>query len=181
MKNILFVILALLLSGVYAKAQLYSSQAVEISFFSKTAVEDISAQSKMGLGVMNITTREVAFSIGNITFDFPNKLMQEHFNEKYMETEKYPSSTFKGKINEQVDLTRDGEYKVTVTGKLNIHGVEQERTLPGTILVKDGNITIQCSFKVKVADHKITIPTLVMAKIAEEIDVKLDAKLLPKK
>lgn len=181
MKNTIILIAGFVLSITLVKAQLYSSQAVELSFFSKTAVEDIQAKSVKALGVLNVNTRELAFSVGNITFDFPNKLMEEHFNEKYMETEKYPNSTFKGKINEQIDLAQNGEYKVTVTGKLNIHGVEQDRTIPGLIVVKEGVITIQSVFKVKVADHKIKIPTLVVAKIAEEIEVKLDAKLLPKK
>jgi hypothetical protein len=181
MKNTLVIIVSFLMSIGFTKAQLYSSQTVELSFFSKTPVEDIQAKSLKGLCVMNITTRELAFSVGNITFDFPNKLMEEHFNEKYMETEKFPNSTFKGKVNEQVDLSQNGEYKVTVTGKLNIHGVEQERTIPGIITVKDGVISVQCVFKVKVADHKITIPTLVVAKIAEEIEVKVNASLLPKK
>ncbi|MES2779940.1 MAG: YceI family protein, partial [Bacteroidota bacterium] len=103
------------------------------------------------------------------------------FNEKYIESEKYPKSTFKGKINEDVDLTKDGEYKVTVTGKLNIHGVELERTIPGILVVKDGVITISSKFKVKEVDHKIEIPTLVVAKIAEEIDVVIDTKLMARK
>jgi polyisoprenoid-binding protein YceI len=164
-----------------ANAQLASTSTGTISFFSSTPVEDIQAQSAKVLGVVNLQTREIAFNVVNTSFEFPNKLMQEHFNEKYMESEKYPNSTFKGKINEAIDLTKDGEYKVTVTGKLNIHGVEQERTIPGTIIVKDGLVSIVTDFKVKVADHKIEIPKLVVAKIAEEIAVKLDVKLAPKK
>jgi polyisoprenoid-binding protein YceI len=98
-----------------------------------------------------------------------------------MESEKYPYSTFSGKINEEIDLTKDGEYAVTVTGKLNIHGVEQERTINGKIIVKNGEITLLSDFKVAVKDHKIEIPTVVVAKIAEVIDVKVNAVLLPKK
>ena len=107
--------------------------------------------------------------------------MQEHFNEKYMESDKNPKSTFKGKINEKIDFTKDGEYNVTVTGKLNIHGVEQDRTISGKVIVKEGKIQLLTSFKVKNADHKVEIPKIVSAKIAEELDVKVDALLLPKK
>lgn len=181
MKRHIFCIVLAALSLGAANAQLYSSSSVSIAFFSKTPVEDIEARSMKALGVMNIATREVAFKVDNRTFDFPNELMEEHFNEKYMESEKFPTSTFKGKINEQVDLTREGEYKVTVSGKLNIHGVELDRTIPGAISVKEGIVHIQCDFKVKVADHKITIPTLVVSKIAEEIDVKVETSLVPKK
>ena len=181
MKNTLFTLMAIAASTLAANAQLYSTSNGTISFFSKTPVENIEAKSTQVLSVLNVSTRELVFRVTNTTFKFPNKLMEEHFNEKYMESEQYPNSTFKGKINEEVDLTKDGEYKVTVTGKLNIHGVEQDRTIPGTISVKEGAIALLSDFKVKEVDHKIQIPKLVVAKIAEEIDVKVDAKLLPKK
>ena len=100
--------------------------------------------------------------------------MQEHFNEKYMESEKYPSSSFVGKLNEAVDLSKDGEYNLTATGKLKIHGVEMDRTIPVKATVKDGKLSFVSEFKVKVSDHKIEIPTLVMAKIAEEVSVKIE-------
>jgi polyisoprenoid-binding protein YceI len=181
MKKTIFTIVSIALMAFGAQAQLFSTAVGNLSFFSKTPVENIEAQSTQMLSVLNIKTKELAFSVVNTSFKFPNKLMEEHFNEKYMESEKYPNSTFKGKINEDVDLTKDGEYKVTVTGKLNIHGVEQDRTIPGTIIVKDGVILLMAMFKVKEADHKIEIPKLVIAKIAEELDVKVEAKLMPRK
>jgi hypothetical protein len=175
----LFAISASLIS--VSNAQLCSSQQCKISFFSSTPVEDISAVSPKALGVLNIKTREVAFSVSNPSFEFPNKMMQEHFNEKYMESEKYPSSTFKGKINEDIDLTKEGDHKITVTGKLNVHGVEKERTIPGTVSIKDGLVAIKTDFMVMVKDHNIEIPKLVVANIAEEVKVMIDAKLAPKK
>lgn len=162
------------------KAQMFSTSTGNVSFYSKTPLEDIAAVNTQVLGVLTIK-RDVAVAITNTQFEFPNKLMQEHFNEKYVESEKFPKSTFKGKINEEIDLTKDGEYKVTVTGKLNIHGVEQLRTIPGTLSIKSGNIRFQSNFKVKNVDHNIEIPTVVMAKIQEEIDVKVDILLALKK
>jgi polyisoprenoid-binding protein YceI len=179
-RKILFASIALL-SAVVSQAQLFSTTAGKVSFFSKTPLENIEAESKTVLSVMNVTTKEIAIMITNTSFSFPNKLMEEHFNEKYVESEKFPKSSFKGKINEAVDLSKDGEYKVTVTGKLNIHGVEKDRTIPGTIIVKDGLIQMLSNFKVKNVDHKIEIPTVVTAKISEEIDVMVDLKLAPKK
>lgn len=172
---------AFLLAAFGLKAQLYSTQSGVVGFFSKTPVEDIKGDCRTVLAVMNISTRDLAFSINNTAFAFENKLMQDHFNEKYMESEKYPVSNFKGKINENIDLTREGEYEVTVTGKLNIHGVVQDRTIPGKVIVKEGKVQLISNFKVKNADHKIEIPSLVSTKIAEEIDVNVDALLLPKK
>jgi polyisoprenoid-binding protein YceI len=107
--------------------------------------------------------------------------MQEHFNEKYIESEKYPQSSFKGKINETIDYTKDGEHNVTVTGKLNIHGVEQDRTISGKVIIKNGTIQLISEFKVRNVDHNIQIPKLVVAKIAEAIEVKVDCILMPKK
>jgi polyisoprenoid-binding protein YceI len=94
-----------------------------------------------------------------------------------MESEKYPFSTFKGKMNEKIDLTKDGEHKVTCTGKLEMHGVTQEVTIPGVLKIKNGEITLTSNFKVKLADYKIKVPSLYVKNIAEEIDVDVTAVL----
>lgn len=166
---------------VHAHAQLYSTKEGKVDFYSKTPVENIEAHSSKALAVLNASTKEMAFSVANVSFEFPNKLMQEHFNEKYMESEKYATSSFKGKINEAIDLGKDGSYEITVTGRLNVHGVEQARTIAGKLTVKEGTINLLSDFQIRVADHKIEIPTLVLAKIAEEINVHVDAMLYPKK
>lgn len=98
--------------------------------------------------------------------------MEEHYNENYMETEKYPSALFTGKVKEAIDYTKNGLYNVTVDGVLDLHGVKQSRTIKGQISVADGYITLTSTFDVKLADHKIEVPTLVVAKIAESIAVK---------
>ena len=173
----LAIVLTLVVSS---KAQIWSTTTGKVSFFSKTPLEDIDGTNIKVMSVLN-SKREMAIIILNTGFDFPNKLMQEHFNEKYLESDKFPNSTFKGKINEEIDLTKEGEYKVTVTGKLNIHGVEMDRTITGTIKVKGGNIQMISTFKVRNDDHNIKIPTIVASKIAEELDVNVDLTLAPKK
>ncbi|MDZ4666787.1 MAG: YceI family protein, partial [bacterium] len=110
MKHRILLLVGTLLSSTFTFAQLFSTASGEVSFFSKTPLEDIVADSKTVLVVFNSQTRGMAFSITNTSFQFPNKLMQEHFNEKYIESEKFPSSTFSGKMNETIDLTKDGEY-----------------------------------------------------------------------
>ena len=107
--------------------------------------------------------------------------MQEHYNENYMESEKFPQATFIGKVNETVDYKANGTHSVTITGKLNIHGVEQPRTISGTIEIKDGKIIIDSKFDVKLVDHKIKVPTSVIEKIAEVIQVTYHSELVPKK
>ncbi len=181
-KLILTIAAIALFSVVNSSAQtLYKATNATVSFFSKTPIEDIDGKSETATTLINLETKDIAFMIQNNSFQFPNKLMQEHFNEKYMESEKYPASSFRGTIQENIDLKMAGVYQVTVMGKLTIHGVIQERTIPGTITVKEGSILLESNFVVKNADHKIEIPSLVVTKIAKELDVKVKASLFPKK
>lgn len=181
MKTLLIMLVALIGLSINASAQIYHTASGKISFFSKTPVEDIDAKSNSTVVLLNTKNNEMVFKVQNTSFNFPNKLMEEHFNEKYMESEKYINSIFSGKINETIEYTKDGSYEVTVTGKLNIHGVEQIRTINGKVVVKDQTIQLISDFKVIVADHKIDIPKLVTAKIAEVIDVHVDTTLIPRK
>lgn len=175
----LAVLFTLLIVNV-ASAQLYSTQTGTISFFSTTPVEDIQAESKRVLAVMNTEKHNIAFKVANTSFDFPNKFMQEHFNEKYMESDKYEYSTFSGTIQEKIDYSKPGSYDVSVDGKLNIHGVEQARTIKGKIIVSEEGINIQAKFGVALADHKIKVPNVVVAKIAEVIEVSVTTQLVKK-
>lgn len=177
--TIALLISVLFISNLTAQT-LFKSSNAEVGFFSKTPLENIDGKTNTATALIGVEKKEVAFIITNNTFQFPNKLMQEHFNEKYMESEKFPYSTFKGTIVEAIDLKVAGIYKVNVKGKLTIHGVEQERTIAGTITVSEGKMELVSDFKVKVADHKIEIPSIVTAKIAEELDVKVTATLVPK-
>lgn len=179
-KTMLFLMVAIGLT-IQVNAQIYSTSNGKIDFFSKTPVEDIEAHSNTAVVLLNTATGDVVFKVQNTSFNFPNKLMQEHFNEKYMESEKYPSSLFKGKINEKIDFTKDGSYDVTVTGTLTVHGVDQPRTIKGRVVVKGGTVQLISDFMVKNADHKVQIPELVVAKISEELSVHVDATLAPKK
>jgi hypothetical protein len=183
MKKLILIIATLssfALSNLWAQT-LYKAANAQVGFYSKTPLENIDGKSETATTLINLETKDIAFVIQNVSFQFPNKLMQEHFNEKYMESEKYPLSQFRGNVQEKIDLKVVGVYQVNVKGKLTIHGVVQERTINGTITVKEGSIQLESNFKVKVADHKIEIPSLVTAKIAEELDVTVSANLLQKK
>ncbi len=106
-------------------------------------------------------------------FKFSNKLMEEHFNENYMESEKFPTGVFSRKINEKIGFSKDWTYDISTVGKFQIHGVTQNRTLTGKMTIKNGLPSLICTFDVKLADHKIDISTIVVAKIAEIIEVKV--------
>jgi polyisoprenoid-binding protein YceI len=98
-----------------------------------------------------------------------------------MESEKFKTATFKGQINEKINWKKEGSYIVTVTGILNVHGVEKSRTIKGKLMVKERRIRVQTKFELKLVDHDIEIPTVVFQKIAEVIDVTVDLQFSPKK
>lgn len=164
-----------------ASAQLYKNKAEAgiISFFSKAPLEDIDATNKKATIVLKTTTNEIQFGVAMLSFKFPKPLMEEHFNENYVESEKYPTATFKGKINETIDYGKEGEHKVTVKGTMDLHGVTKEIEVPGTLSIKGGNIMINANFKIKVADYKIKVPSMYVQNIAEEVDVKVNGTLEP--
>jgi hypothetical protein len=181
MKKIMVIAAFIIAGNAVTQAQVFKSKKdeVKVSFFSSTPIEDISAVHSTSTSV--IVNDSIKFSLSNTGFVFPKPLMQEHFNENYMESAKYPKSTFRGKINEKPDLTKDGVYKVTCVGLMYMHGVEKNITVPGTFTVKGGEVNLTANFKAKLDDYKITRPKVVMEKIADEIDVKINANYAPLK
>jgi hypothetical protein len=155
-----------------ANAQLFTTQIGEISFFSKTPMEDIDAVNKQVGSIINSATNEVAVQMRVTNFIFPNKLMQEHFNENYLETDKYPNATFKGKIKESIDLKVAGTYTVTAAGTATIHGVSRPVELKGTLVSTGKTVALTCVFDIHLDEYKIDIPKIVFKKIAEVIKVK---------
>ena len=164
-------LLTLLAIGFQSKAQLFMTTNGEVSIFSKTPMENIDAVNKSVSSIINTATNEVAVQMRITNFVFPNKLMQEHFNENYLESEKFPSATFKGKIKETVDLTVAGTYPITASGSATIHGVTRPIELKGSIVSTGTNLALTCAFEVKLVDYKVDIPKIVFAKIAEVIKV----------
>ena len=181
MKKLIITALSGTLLSFGANAQLFRGKpdASTISFFSKSPLEDIEATNKKAAVVLRTTTNDIQFGVPMISFKFPKPLMEEHFNENYVESDKYPTCTFKGKINETIDYTKDGENKVTATGTMNLHGVSKEVEAAGTLTIKGKEITIVSAFKLKVADYNIKVPSLYVQNIAEVIDVKVNAVLEP--
>ena len=177
MKKILTITLFSTLISANVFAQIYIGKTSEISFYSDGIIEDIEAKNTSTKPILNTANNEVLFKISIQGFVFAKSLMQEHFNETYMESDKFPHALFKGKINETIDWKIDGTHKVTVTGKLTIHGIEKERTMDGTATIKGGEITLETKFNVAIKDHNITVPTIVVQNIAEIVEVKIKALL----
>ena len=155
----------------------------QISFFSKTSMENIDAINNEVSSVLNNQNGEIVFSVLVKGFHFQRSLMEEHFNENFMESDNFPKSLFKGKITNinAVNFEKDGSYIVTVEGDLTIHGVTQKVTFPGTINLINGKIVTLSKFKIKLADFNIKVPSLVADKISPLIDVTVDCKYEAKK
>lgn len=156
-----------------AYSQKYTIEKSDVVFFSDAAIEDITAVNTKSAGLFNAGNSDIAFSIPISEFQFEKSLMQEHFNERYMDTEKYPKSTFQGKIS-GYDSLKAGVQNVKASGKLSIHGVTRTIDVPGTIEKQGAKLNMKSKFVVRLMDHKIKIPQLMWQNIAEEVEVSVD-------
>jgi hypothetical protein len=159
-------------------AQKFTAEKGSISFFSDATIEDIKAENAIIGSRFNSSTGELAYIVKIIDFKFPKALMREHFNEKYMETEKFPMSAFNGKVV-GFKPAAAGAQKVRAVGKMTIHGVTKDVDIPGTIEFANGKVLVQSKFIVKLADYQIKIPKLMWQNIAEEIEVTVDLTYKP--
>jgi hypothetical protein len=171
----------LLLLGLNSSAQIFMGKkdATTVSFFSKSPLEDIEAVSKTSVPVYNSATGDLQLRVILTSFKFKSALMEEHFNENYVESEKFPYATFKGKLNEKPEQLVEGENKVTITGKMELHGVTKEMTAQGTLIKKGNEITMNSVFKIKIADYNIKVPSLYVQNIAESVDITFATILVP--
>ena len=141
-------------------------------------MEKIEAKNSTATCILDTESGRIEFAVLIKAFQFEKALMQEHFNENYMESDKFPKSTFKGNIENisAINFQKDGSYQTKVKGELTIHGVTKEIESEGTFTVKEGKINAISAFQVQVADYKIEIPSVVKDNIAKTvaIDVQLD-------
>ncbi len=145
--------------------------------------EKIEALSKTGSCVIDAATGKMQWAVLVKGFQFEKALMQEHFNENYLESGKFPKATFSGQITNlnEVNLAKDGTYNAVVTGKMTMHGVTKDITTNGALTVGDGKIKLNAGFSVLLADYSISIPSLVSDKVAKEVKILIDATLAPMK
>lgn len=154
-------------------SQQFSTRTGFVGFYSKTALEDIKAENNQVFAIIDAGKKNVAFSLLLKGFIFQKELMQEHFNENYVESDKYPKATFSGSYTGDVDAGKDGTYKVTVKGNLTLHGVTKPIEAPATLEVKGGHLLGTAEFKVRPEDFNISIPSIVRDKIDKEMAVKV--------
>ena len=154
-------------------------------YFNATAVhspEKIEGVNNEVASILDSKSGDIVFQVLIKSFKFERQLMEEHFNENYMESDKFPKSDFKGNVTNigEVNFTKDGTYNVKVTGKLTIHGVTRDVTEPGSITVKGNTIRLKAKFSVKLEDYKISVAAMVADKLSREATIELDSDLAQK-
>lgn len=178
-KKLLILVLLVASVGAYGQGKFVAKNAY-ISFHSSTPLEDILGESNEAVTILNGETGDIGFQAIMTTFHFKRALMEEHFNENYMESAKFPKSKFNGKIEDfNKDLLNGPVTDIKITGQLIVHGVEKTITVPGTLGLENGKLVGTSKFKVTPEDYGITIPSLVRDKIGKQMDITVKANYLP--
>ena len=177
MRRAYFLLLLVLLSAlgrVQAQGK-YTTRTGQVSFFSSAPIEDIEARNQQVAAILDLGTGQLAFAVPIKGFVFKRTLMQEHFNENYLESDKFPKATFTGHFvgMEAATLATAGPHSVQVEGDLTIHGVTHHIQVPATLELKGNQLQAMASFQIATADYNISIPLLVRNSIAKVISVRV--------
>lgn len=176
-----FLCTLLLASASFVNAQQYMTRSGQVHFFSETAMENIEAENAQMSGLLDASNGGFAFQVQMRAFHFEKALMEEHFNENYVESEKHPKATFQGAFKDWDNAWNDGEpHDVVATGSLDFHGVKQDRDIAGTLTWNGKGWDIETRFPVALEDHAIEVPAVVKDNIAPVIDVDVKATLDPR-
>jgi hypothetical protein len=182
-KGIVLLHVLVLISAAVLAQDKYFTKSGRIRFVSKGAIETIEAQHKSVTCVLDTKSGAIQFAVLMKGFEFRKALMQEHFNENYVESDKYPKAEFKGKVvnNSQVDYTKEGTYNVQVKGTLTLHGQTNEVETSGKLSVKGGKVQAMAGFSILMSDYKISIPAVVKENMSNTVQITVDCLLEPLK
>lgn len=179
MTKSILIVAFLILFGNMAQAQKYFTKTGTITFFSEAPLENIQAINKKVNCVLNSKTGAMEFAVLMKAFEFKKALMQEHFNENYVESDKYPKSVFKGKIENlsAINFSKDFTYDVVISGDLTIHGETRNVKTKGAFTMSGGKIKGNATFTILLSDYKIAIPSAVKEKVSNEVKIVIDINL----
>lgn len=177
--RLLFTIAMLLFTTLTNAQDKYFTKTGKIQFISKAPMEDIEAVHKSATAVLDSKTGTLQFAVLMKGFEFAKALMQEHFNENYVESDKFPKAEFKGAVvnNSEINYQKDGKYNAKVKGKLTIHGVTRDVESTGIIHVSNGIVNTSSAFNISLSDFEIKIPSVVKEKLSNNIQINVDCKL----
>ena len=176
MRKIIFILFCMLVCSLSSHAQRYVTKNGFIKFYSDAPLEKIEAANRQVNAAIDIRTGDFVFKVLMKSFVFPKALMQEHFNENYIESDKFPEAKFIGKVTNlaEIDFSKDGIYNALVVGNLTIHGETKEIQAKGTFEIKQDKIDGNAKFNIVVADYKIKIPNTVVNNIAKTVEITVD-------
>lgn len=174
-KTITIIILTVLLSSFTLKTEKdkYVAKNGKVTFYSHTDVEDIRAENNKVSSILDSKTGKIAIELLIKSFHFEKALMEEHFNENYMESDKFPKSKFDGTIDNinEVDFSKNGTYNIKISGNLTIKDKTNKINTTGTLKVDGNKVTGNTVFKIMLADYNVSIPAMVKSKISKEIEI----------
>jgi polyisoprenoid-binding protein YceI len=178
-KSKLITAFLLLFIGMNLTAQPYMTRTGYIRFYSEAPLENIEAVNRQVNSALNPATGEFVFRVLMRSFNFEKALMQEHFNENYVESHKYPNASFQGKVvnMEEVDFSKPGVYNAVVEGNLTIKDATHKVRETGTLEIKGDEVIGKCIFVIKLADYNISIPSAVSRNISETIEITVEVNL----
>ena len=176
MKRFLITILTLLSIAATAQDK-YFTRNGKVHLSASTPLETIEADNDKGTSVLVASTGQTEFAVLMKAFIFEKALMQEHFNENYVESDKFPKAIFKGSVTNisEVNFTKDGNYPVKLSGKLTLHGVTRDIIADGNIVIRNASPSAKVNFEVIIADYGIEIPSLVKEKISRTVKIEVSA------
>jgi hypothetical protein len=179
MKHSFLIAAIFFLSASASFGQRYFTKTGYVSFYSDTPIEKIEAHNKSANCVLDLNTGKLEFGVLIKGFQFEKALMQEHFNENYLESDKYPKALFKGQIDNysKIDDTKNGKITCKISGDLTMHGITKKITTDAEIVVNNGKIEAESQFNILVADYNISIPSLVKDQIAKSVKVNVRLNL----
>lgn len=182
-KNLIVLAALVTLTSVSFAQDKFYTKTGKVNFLSKAPIEEIEGKNKTVTAVLDSKTGAIQFQIQMKGFEFEKQLMQQHFNENYVESDKYPKSEFKGTItnNSAINYKKDGTYPAKVKGQLTIHGVTKDVETTGTLKVNGGKIDATSTFNVLISDYNIKIPAIVKEKVSDSIKITVDCDLEPLK
>lgn len=182
MKNLLGIVAAMVfMTGLSAQKYYTKNGTINFDVTAASSPEKVEAVNRMVTCVMDTKTGNIQFSVLMKGFEFERALMEEHFNENYVESHRFPKAEFKGMINEndKVNYMKDGTYPVKVNGKLVIHGETKEVEADGRLVVQSGRVNAHADFILSLSDFKISIPGLVADKVSKTAKVSVACSLEP--
>jgi polyisoprenoid-binding protein YceI len=152
-------------------AQVLTFDHGKMEFYTATVLSDIEAVTEKLDVKLDVQTGNVEIAVNINSFDFEYETMKEHFNEDYMESDKFPQATFKGKILQDISGVFE-DKNVDATGDLTIHGVTRKIEVKANVSQKNGFTIIKSKIPVVFKDYGVDDPSILSKSVAKDVEIR---------